>query len=47
MNREIKFRIWDKNIPTLSESIDGKEPSGQMINNMDYLINSNYFKNAK
>jgi len=44
--REIKFRIFDKSIPSLSEAIEEKEPSGMMLYDFDYLINSDYFKCA-
>jgi len=46
MNREIKFRIFDKNIPTLTEAMKDIQPSGQMLYDMDYLLNSDYFKHA-
>ena len=45
-NRLLKFRIFDKNIPTYSEVMEDKEPSGQMLYDMDYLLNSDYFKHA-
>jgi len=44
--RQIKFRVFDKNIHSFSESMEEKEPSGEMITDMDYLINSDYLKDA-
>lgn len=44
--RTIKFRVFDKSIHTYGEAVEEKEPTGQMIDNFDYIVNSDYFKDA-
>jgi uncharacterized phage protein (TIGR01671 family) len=40
--REIKFRVFDKNIPANGSDNELENPSGAMVDNWDYIINSAY-----
>jgi uncharacterized phage protein (TIGR01671 family) len=43
--RSIKFRVWDKSVPTYAEVMEEKEATGQMINweyakELSYLVDA-------
>lgn len=41
--REIKFRVWDKEVPKNLEEAEKRNPTGQMIN-WNYVKVSSYFQ---
>ena len=45
MEREIKFRVWDKNVPKDWNEADENKPTGEMID-WDYVIDSCYLKDG-